>query len=318
MFVFLSYSRADSDLVMRLKNDLLGHGVQVWIDREGLQPGTLDWEEALRTAIRAARAVLLMASPNARSSRYVKDELRIAEMYQRPVYPLWIAGTQWIDAVPLGWGGAQYLDARESRYEMAVPELVALLTTASPTPAKVPELAFEPRNPYKGLRALLTLSAYRELGGVKGALTKQAEETYTALPSEEHRQLARALFARLVDLGVSEQDTTRRRAALSEFVLTDVTSTRLLRETAEAFIKARLLTTNEIAGTTTIEVSHEAVIREWKRLAGWIRETREDIYLLQVIREDAAELSLEEEAFLQASAAEQARQEALLAERHIQ
>jgi len=47
MFVFLSYSRADSDLVMRLKNDLLGHGVQVWIDREGLQPGTLDWEEAL-------------------------------------------------------------------------------------------------------------------------------------------------------------------------------------------------------------------------------------------------------------------------------
>ena len=101
-------------------------------------------------------------------------------------------------------------------------------------------------------------------------------------------------------------------------MLTDVTSTRLLRETAEAFIKARLLTTNEIAGTTSIEVSHEAVIREWKRLAGWIRETREDIYLLQVIREDAAELSLEEEAFLQASAAEQARQEALLAERHIQ
>ena len=136
MFVFLSYSRADSDLVMRLKNDLLGHGVQVWIDREGLQLGTLDWEEALRTAIRASQAVLLIASPNARSSRYVKDELRIAEMYQRPVYPLWIAGTQWMDAVPLGWGGAQYLDARESRYETAVPELVALLNTASPTPPK--------------------------------------------------------------------------------------------------------------------------------------------------------------------------------------
>ena len=36
----------------------------------------------------------------------------------------------------------------------------------------------------------LTLSAYRELGGVKGALTRQAEETYAALPSEEHRKLA--------------------------------------------------------------------------------------------------------------------------------
>src|SRR5437588_6462106 len=148
MFVFLSYSRADSDLVTRLKNDLLGHGIQAWIDREGLQPGTLDWEEALRTAIRAAQAVLLIASPNARSSRYVRDELRIAEMYQRAVYPLWIAGTQWMDAVPLGWGGVQYLDFRESRYETAMPELVGLLNMASSTPAMAPELDFEPRNPF--------------------------------------------------------------------------------------------------------------------------------------------------------------------------
>jgi hypothetical protein len=78
---------------MRLKNDLPSHGVHVWVDREGLQPGMLDWEEALCTAICAAQAVLLIASPNACSSCYVKDELRIAEMYQRPVYPLWIAGT---------------------------------------------------------------------------------------------------------------------------------------------------------------------------------------------------------------------------------
>ncbi len=67
----------------------------------------------------------------------------------------------------------------------------------------------------------LTLSAYRELGGVKGALTRQAEETYADLPSDEHRKLARALFVRLIDPGASEQDTTRRRAALSEFSLAD-------------------------------------------------------------------------------------------------
>jgi len=152
-FVFLCYARADSELVTRLKADLLSQGVHVWIDREGLQPGTLDWEEALRTSIRAARAVLLIASPNARSSRYVRDELRIAELYQRPMYPLWITGTQWMDAVPLGWGGAQYIDARESRYETAMPELVELLNKTSSTPAKAPELDFEPRNPYKGLRA---------------------------------------------------------------------------------------------------------------------------------------------------------------------
>jgi parallel beta-helix repeat protein len=135
----------------------------------------------------------------------------------------------------------------------------------------------------------LTLSAYRELGGVKGALTRQAEETYAALPSEEHRKLARALFVRLIDPGASEQDTTRRRAALSEFSLPESSQTRLLQEVADAFIVARLLTTNEIAGTTTIEVSHEALIREWKRLAEWLREARDDIGLQQTISKVATE-----------------------------
>jgi hypothetical protein len=135
----------------------------------------------------------------------------------------------------------------------------------------------------------LTLNAYRELGGVKGALAKQAEKTYTELPSDEHRKLARALFVRLIDPGASEQDTTRRRAALSEFTLADATSTRLMQETIDAFIAVRLLTTNEIAGTNTIEVSHEALIREWPRLAGWLREARVDIPLQQTISQDTTE-----------------------------
>jgi hypothetical protein len=181
----------------------------------------------------------------------------------------------------------------------------------------------------------LTLSAYRELGGVKGALTRQAEETYNALPSDEHRKLARALFVRLIDPGATEQDTTRRRAALSEFSLADATQTHQLQEVADAYIAARLLTTNEIAGTTTIEVSHEALIREWPRLAGWLREARDDIRLQQTISEDSAGWELhnkpgdrlyrgsrlkeaqawakrnssskQEHAFLQASAARQVR-----------
>ncbi len=47
----------------------------------------------------------------------------------------------------------------------------------------------------------LTLEAYHEIGGVKGALVRQAESTYAALPSEEHRRLARTLFLRLIEPG---------------------------------------------------------------------------------------------------------------------
>jgi WD40 repeat protein/serine/threonine protein kinase len=135
----------------------------------------------------------------------------------------------------------------------------------------------------------LTQQAYQEIGGVRGALAKHAESTYTSLPSDEHRRLVRALFLRLIDPGVTEQDTTRRRASLAELALPDPQQTNIMYEAATAFIAARLLTTNEIAGVTTIEVSHEALIREWQRLADWLREAREDIVLQQAISADSAE-----------------------------
>jgi hypothetical protein len=135
----------------------------------------------------------------------------------------------------------------------------------------------------------LTLQAYHAMGGVKGALSQHAEQIYQELPSEEHRTLARALFLRLIDPGITEQETTRRRAALSEFELPDAAQTRRMHETLERFVKARLLTTNQMGEQMTIEVSHEAVIREWKRLADWLREAREDIHFQQAFSEDVTE-----------------------------
>lgn len=146
------------------------------------------------------------------------------------------------------------------------------------------DLLFERRKDHQ-----LTLQAYQEIGGVKGALAKHAEATYAALPSDEHRKLARSLFVRLIDPGLTEQDTTRRRAALTELTLSTPKETEMLHSVAAAFLDARLLTTNELAGTPTIEVSHEALIREWSRLADWLWEAREDIHLQQTLSKDVAE-----------------------------
>jgi hypothetical protein len=136
---------------------------------------------------------------------------------------------------------------------------------------------------------LLTVQAYQEIGGVKGALAKQAEATYAALPSEEHRRLARSLFLRLIDPGLTELDTTRRRATLTELSLSTPQETELLQQVTGHFLAARLLTTSEIAGIPTIEVSHEALIREWARLDDWLWEARDDIRLQQTISKDVAE-----------------------------
>ncbi len=134
---------------------------------------------------------------------------------------------------------------------------------------------------------LLTTQAYQDIGGVKGALTQQAEHTYLSLPSEEHRRLTKVLFLRLINPGQNVQETTRRRARLEELALQDDKATTIISAVADAFVKARLLTTNEVEGSITIEVSHEALIREWKRLSEWLGEAREDIFLQQTISKDA-------------------------------
>ena len=135
----------------------------------------------------------------------------------------------------------------------------------------------------------LTLAAYRDIGGVKGALARHAEETYAALPSDTHRALARALFLRLIDPGYTERDTTRRRAPLDELTLEAPEENERLQQVTAYFLAARLLTSSEVAGVATAEVSHEALIREWQRLSDWLWEAREDVRLQQALSEDVAE-----------------------------
>lgn len=137
-YVFISYAHANASLVQRLSADMKMRGINAWIDKSGLKAGEPDWENALRVAISGASAVILIASPDARASRYVRDELRIADMYHRRIYPVWVAGEQWMDSVPMGLGGIQYIDAREQRYWIAMDELATALSGAPPLTAQVP------------------------------------------------------------------------------------------------------------------------------------------------------------------------------------
>jgi hypothetical protein len=61
--VFISYSREDSDFVSLLAADLRRKVLEVWIDFEGLTPGTPDWETAVRESIEESFATLLIATP---------------------------------------------------------------------------------------------------------------------------------------------------------------------------------------------------------------------------------------------------------------
>jgi formylglycine-generating enzyme required for sulfatase activity len=143
MRIFVSYSHADDAAVQRLQRDLEQAGATIWIDHESLIPGMPDWEEAVREGISQASFVVYAASPDARKSRYVRDEINLARSKGRDVIPFWVAGDDWLDCAPLGWGGTQYSDGRDASYATGLQKLMRRLgLTASAEPApKAPTVA---------------------------------------------------------------------------------------------------------------------------------------------------------------------------------
>ena len=125
--------------------------------------------------------------------------------------------------------------------------------------------------------ALLTRSAYREIGGTLGALAKRAEEVFLRF-DEEGQNMARQMFLRLVTLGEGAEDT-RRRILQSE--LLTLGDREVVEGVIDRFGRYRLLTFDRDDATrgATIEVAHEALIRQWDRLREWLTESRQDVRL---------------------------------------
>ncbi len=132
----------------------------------------------------------------------------------------------------------------------------------------------------------LTLEAYQEIGGVLGALGRRAEELYAGL-SAEGQEAARQLFLRLVTLGegssdgLTSLDTRRRvlRGELESLTTGDRGQTTVMDELIELYGRYRLLTFDRdpVTRGPTVEVAHEALLREWGRLREWLDASREDL-----------------------------------------
>lgn len=84
--IFFSYSRADSDRVTPLRDELRRLGYRVFFDAQGIDPGS-PWKKRLRRAIRASRTLLLCWSEHSRVSEYVTFEYSQAEAYRKPIFP---------------------------------------------------------------------------------------------------------------------------------------------------------------------------------------------------------------------------------------
>ncbi len=148
-------------------------------------------------------------------------------------------------------------------------------------PGRLPLIAYALRATWEERDdGTLTVAGYRETGGIQHAIATAADRTFDALP-EESQAAARPLFLRLVKIGDGTEDTRR---SVGEEELLQHTRVRSAGEQVlAAFVEARLLTSNR----DSIEISHEALLHAWPRLAQWISTDRAGNLLGQQV-EDAA------------------------------
>ncbi|NET56357.1 MAG: TIR domain-containing protein [Symploca sp. SIO2E6] len=106
--VFISYSRADSDLGRKLNDSLQMQGKTTWFDQESIASGS-DFQQEINRGIKACDNFLFILSPRSVNSPYCKDEVeyaaslnkRFVTVLHRQVNPAdlhpELAKVQWID-----------------------------------------------------------------------------------------------------------------------------------------------------------------------------------------------------------------------------
>lgn len=170
-YFFMSYSRENISLQRRVLAGLRERGVNVWVDVENLIPGSPAWEREIERAIRGAAGLVVLLSPEANNSEWVRREISFAEQNEKRIFPVLIHGDE-DDSIPLRLSNHQRVDLRRD-FNGGLDELANALrehmgaTTVSRLPKPTKPSSFTPAGWGKYLLpGFLTFFGLTCLGGM--------------------------------------------------------------------------------------------------------------------------------------------------------
>ena len=135
--VFISYARKDTAFVDRLEADLQARNFRTWVDRRKLEGGQ-EWLDKIQKAIEQCQVLLIVLSPEAAGSNYVRMEYRHAQRKSKPMISL---DYRPCPEVPMDLNHIQWIDFTKP-YEEGLKELLVALSrlemVASETPKHLP------------------------------------------------------------------------------------------------------------------------------------------------------------------------------------
>jgi formylglycine-generating enzyme required for sulfatase activity len=162
-----------------------------------------------------------------------------------------------------------------------------LLVRDTPSGDALPLLALTLRELWDGRAdgTGLTLQQYADFGGLEGAVQRKADEVlFTSGATEEETEaLERTFIDRLVRLA-SDGQVAKQPARLEAL---SPASRRLV----GLFVEARLLVSGKGADGDQVEIVHEALLRTWPKLVGWIEKGREALLQRHRVRRLVEDLS---------------------------
>ncbi|WP_418318164.1 toll/interleukin-1 receptor domain-containing protein [Piscinibacter sakaiensis] len=138
--IFFSYSRSDSNFVLKVARALRSEGRDVWVDQLDIPKGAR-WDVEVEKALKASGCLLVVLSPASTNSQNVLDEVSYALEERRKVLPILLQPTN----IPFRLKRLQYIDFTGD-FDAAYRQLVAALdhvpvsgSMIKPLPAAQPE-----------------------------------------------------------------------------------------------------------------------------------------------------------------------------------
>ena len=183
--VFISYSRRNRPFAERLYFDLNRAGLDVWLDLSDIPPGA-DFEQRILPAIAERSHLVLLASPDAADSEWVRREVSEARSQHKTVIPLRLAGRS--GTMPAEWERLNMIEGAALDYWGTVRRLARSLHAPRPQLLSLTELL--------NLQVGTTADAAAELTGAE-EVTDAAGRSFVKLPVAPSAYAMTWLFAPL-------------------------------------------------------------------------------------------------------------------------
>jgi len=128
----------------------------------------------------------------------------------------------------------------------------------------------------------ISIYDYKAVGGLDDALSMHAEELYQKLTDVEKRT-CKKLFQTITESGGDNKGIRRPSSVANITKISEseegkvIYIANLFRDEGNSLITPNI--SEELSGDSVLDITHEAVMRKWKRLKGWIEEESDAVQL---------------------------------------